>query len=218
MDIVKYLNICWFSWALVGNQSGHASSHSPTTCWQPSYLPTTTQAPFSYNHTLRKSLPLKLDHEKTWKNCLFPCVYDMVKLEPSFPYCTCETYFYLQPVYKSVFTNHRKICMNCRCGKDDHEVEDDDQDIGKVVIGKLFDRPARTKKEELEFSYGWLQCLVFILATLTPKFEYILIILFYFTHRSAVMQPPSWNLTGLKLERGRVHLSGAVTVNPTLEN
>ncbi|XP_050737887.1 uncharacterized protein LOC127009154 isoform X3 [Eriocheir sinensis] len=48
----------------------------------------------------------------------------------------------------------RKICMNCRCGKDDHEVEDDDQDIGKVVIGKLFDRPARTKKEELEFSYG----------------------------------------------------------------
>lgn len=44
--------------------------------------------------------------------------------------------------------------MNCRCGKDDHEVEDDEEDIGKVVIGKLFDRPARTKKEEMEFSYG----------------------------------------------------------------
>ncbi|MPC16263.1 Testin [Portunus trituberculatus] len=48
----------------------------------------------------------------------------------------------------------RKICMNCRCGKDDHDVQDDDEDIGKVVIGKLFERPARTKKEELEFSYG----------------------------------------------------------------
>ena len=45
--------------------------------------------------------------------------------------------------------------MNCRCGKDDHDVQDDDEDIGKVVIGKLFERPARTKKEELEFSYGW---------------------------------------------------------------
>ena len=45
--------------------------------------------------------------------------------------------------------------MNCRCGKDDHDVQDDDEDIGKVVIGKLFERPARTRKEELEFSYGW---------------------------------------------------------------
>lgn len=44
--------------------------------------------------------------------------------------------------------------MNCRCGKDDHEVEDDDEDIGQIVIGKLFDRPARTEKEELEYCYG----------------------------------------------------------------
>ncbi|KAG0728711.1 Testin [Chionoecetes opilio] len=44
--------------------------------------------------------------------------------------------------------------MNCRCGKDDHDVQDDDEDIGKVVIGKLFERPPRTQKEELEFSYG----------------------------------------------------------------
>ncbi|XP_042234416.1 uncharacterized protein LOC121874352 isoform X3 [Homarus americanus] len=48
----------------------------------------------------------------------------------------------------------RKICMNCRCGKDDHEVEDDDEDIGRIVIGKLFDRPPRTKKEELEYCHG----------------------------------------------------------------
>nr|XP_045581201.1 uncharacterized protein LOC123744999 [Procambarus clarkii]XP_045581202.1 uncharacterized protein LOC123744999 [Procambarus clarkii]XP_045581203.1 uncharacterized protein LOC123744999 [Procambarus clarkii] len=47
----------------------------------------------------------------------------------------------------------RKICMNCRCGKDDHEVEDDDEDIGRIVIGKLFDRPPRTKKEELEYCH-----------------------------------------------------------------
>ncbi|KAK8748394.1 hypothetical protein OTU49_016121 [Cherax quadricarinatus] len=48
----------------------------------------------------------------------------------------------------------RKICMNCRCGKDDHEVEDDDEDIGRIVIGKLFDRPPRTRKEELEYCHG----------------------------------------------------------------
>ncbi|XP_071521992.1 uncharacterized protein [Panulirus ornatus] len=48
----------------------------------------------------------------------------------------------------------RKICMNCRCGKDDHEVEDEEEDIGKIVIGKLFDRPPRTKKEELEYCHG----------------------------------------------------------------
>ncbi|KAK3866958.1 hypothetical protein Pcinc_027544 [Petrolisthes cinctipes] len=48
----------------------------------------------------------------------------------------------------------RKICQNCRCGKDDHDVEDEDEDIGQFVIGKLFERPARTKKEELEYSFG----------------------------------------------------------------
>lgn len=56
----------------------------------------------------------------------------------------------------------RKICQNCRCGKDDHEVEDEDEDIGQFVIGKLFERPARTKKEELEYSYGTLFALVFL--------------------------------------------------------
>lgn len=44
--------------------------------------------------------------------------------------------------------------MNCRCGIYDHEVEEDDEDIGKIVIGKLFDRPPRTKKEELEYCHG----------------------------------------------------------------
>ncbi|KAL7642921.1 UNVERIFIED_CONTAM: hypothetical protein RMT77_006210 [Armadillidium vulgare] len=48
----------------------------------------------------------------------------------------------------------RKICLNCRCGKDDHEVEDDEEDIGKIVIGKLFERPIRTKEEEESYSYG----------------------------------------------------------------
>lgn len=44
--------------------------------------------------------------------------------------------------------------MNCRCGIYDHEVEEDDEDIGKIVIGKLFDRPPRTKKEEMEYCHG----------------------------------------------------------------
>ncbi|XP_063585654.1 testin-like isoform X2 [Penaeus indicus] len=48
----------------------------------------------------------------------------------------------------------RKLCMNCRCGIYDHEVEEDDEDIGRIVIGKLFDRPPRTKKEELEYCHG----------------------------------------------------------------
>ncbi|ROT74701.1 putative testin isoform X1 [Penaeus vannamei] len=48
----------------------------------------------------------------------------------------------------------RKLCMNCRCGIYDHEVEEDDEDIGKIVIGKLFDRPPRTKKEEMEYCHG----------------------------------------------------------------
>lgn len=48
----------------------------------------------------------------------------------------------------------RKICQNCRCSKDDHEVEDDDEDIGQFVIGKLFNRPPRTKKDEMEFVHG----------------------------------------------------------------
>lgn len=49
---------------------------------------------------------------------------------------------------------YRKLCMNCRCGIYDHEVEEDDEDIGRIVIGKLFDRPPRTKKEELEYCHG----------------------------------------------------------------
>lgn len=52
------------------------------------------------------------------------------------------------------FPSIRKICLNCRCGKDDHEVEEDEEDIGKIVIGKLFERPIRTKEEEESYSYG----------------------------------------------------------------
>ena len=51
----------------------------------------------------------------------------------------------------------RKHCTNCRCGKADHNVIGDETgaaDGGFYIIGRLFDRPMRTKKEELEFCYG----------------------------------------------------------------
>uniref|UniRef100_A0A6A7G322 Testin n=1 Tax=Hirondellea gigas TaxID=1518452 RepID=A0A6A7G322_9CRUS len=35
----------------------------------------------------------------------------------------------------------RKVCLNCRCSKDDHDIQDDDEDIGHFIIGKLFNRP-----------------------------------------------------------------------------
>ena len=33
------------------------------------------------------------------------------------------------------------MCLNCRCTKDDHDIQDGDEDIGHFIIGKLFDRP-----------------------------------------------------------------------------
>jgi len=47
----------------------------------------------------------------------------------------------------------RKVCMNCRCGKAEHNVIDQ-SDPGFFIVGKLFDRPLRTKAEELHFVYG----------------------------------------------------------------
>jgi len=47
----------------------------------------------------------------------------------------------------------RKVCMNCRCGKAEHNVIEV-SDPGFYFIGRLFDRPLRTKAEELVFMYG----------------------------------------------------------------
>ena len=47
----------------------------------------------------------------------------------------------------------RKVCLNCRCGKAEHNVIDD-QDPGFYFVGKIFDRPLRSKAEEMEFCYG----------------------------------------------------------------
>ena len=56
----------------------------------------------------------------------------------------------------------RKICLNCRCGKDDHEIPKDEEDIGRIVIGKLFNRPIRTLEEEESYSYGKIYTLTLI--------------------------------------------------------
>ena len=50
-------------------------------------------------------------------------------------------------------TNFRKVCQNCRCGKAEHNVVED-EDPGFYFVGKIFDRPLRSKEEELEFCYG----------------------------------------------------------------
>jgi len=47
----------------------------------------------------------------------------------------------------------RKVCINCRCGKAEHNVKDE-EDHGFSFIGKIFDRPMRTKAEECKFIYG----------------------------------------------------------------
>ncbi|CAB4057989.1 Prickle-like protein 1,Prickle-like protein 2,Protein prickle,Prickle planar cell polarity protein 3-B,Prickle planar cell polarity protein 3-A,Prickle-like protein 1-A,Testin,Protein espinas,Prickle planar cell polarity protein 3,Prickle-like protein 1-B [Lepeophtheirus salmonis] len=48
----------------------------------------------------------------------------------------------------------RKVCSNCRCGKAEHDVRDSEIDPGCYFVGKIFDRPLRSLKEELEFCYG----------------------------------------------------------------
>ncbi len=45
------------------------------------------------------------------------------------------------------------MCQNCRCGKAEHNVQDAD-DPGFYFVGKIFDRPLRTRQEEMEFCYG----------------------------------------------------------------
>ena len=47
----------------------------------------------------------------------------------------------------------RKVCLNCRCGKAEHNVVDD-HDPGFYFVGKIFDRPLRSRQEEMEFCYG----------------------------------------------------------------
>ncbi|CAG0894723.1 unnamed protein product [Darwinula stevensoni] len=49
----------------------------------------------------------------------------------------------------------RKICRNCKCGKEEHDVyEEVLVDPGYYRIGRLFDRPLRTTEEELKYSHG----------------------------------------------------------------
>ena len=47
----------------------------------------------------------------------------------------------------------RKVCINCRCGKAEHNVVEE-SDPGFYFVGKIFDRPLRTIAEECTFIYG----------------------------------------------------------------
>jgi len=47
----------------------------------------------------------------------------------------------------------RKVCQNCRCGKIEHGVQER-EDHGHHFVGKIFERPLRTKEEECTFIYG----------------------------------------------------------------
>jgi len=47
----------------------------------------------------------------------------------------------------------RKVCQNCRCGKIEHGVKEK-EDHGQHFIGKIFERPLRSKEEECQFIYG----------------------------------------------------------------
>jgi len=53
----------------------------------------------------------------------------------------------------------RKHCSNCRCGKVDHNVHlleatsGDTEDGGFFFVGKIFDRPLRSKQEVMEFEF-----------------------------------------------------------------
>jgi len=47
----------------------------------------------------------------------------------------------------------RKVCINCRCGKLEHNVKEE-EDYGFSFVGKIFDRPLRTKADECKFIYG----------------------------------------------------------------
>ena len=50
----------------------------------------------------------------------------------------------------------RKHCSNCRCGKADHNVylDQNSTDVGFYFVGKIFDRPLRSRQEVLKFCYG----------------------------------------------------------------
>jgi len=47
----------------------------------------------------------------------------------------------------------KKVCQNCRCGKIEHGVLEQ-EDHGDYFVGKIFDRPLRTLEEEHSFIYG----------------------------------------------------------------
>ena len=47
----------------------------------------------------------------------------------------------------------KKVCQHCRCGKLEHGVVER-TDHGSYWVGKIFDRPLRTREEEYSFIYG----------------------------------------------------------------
>ncbi len=60
---------------------------------------------------------------------------------------------YLIKIVFFVFFNFRKHCINCRCGKIEHDVIEE-VDPGFYFVGRIFDLPLRSKREELQFCYG----------------------------------------------------------------
>ena len=54
---------------------------------------------------------------------------------------------------ESISSICRKVCTNCRCGKAEHNVQDL-HDPGFYFVGKILDRPLRSKEEEMEFCFG----------------------------------------------------------------
>jgi hypothetical protein len=56
-------------------------------------------------------------------------------------------------IFNNFFFNFRKHCINCRCGKIEHDVIEE-VDPGFYFVGRIFDLPLRSKREELQFCYG----------------------------------------------------------------
>ncbi len=67
------------------------------------------------------------------------------------PLSVTQFFFFLFRTNFSAY--NRKVCQNCRCGKAEHNVQDV-EDPGFYFVGKIFDRPLRTRQEEMEFCYG----------------------------------------------------------------
>lgn len=76
---------------------------------------------------------------------IFICFYNTRKLLPG--------RFFLYLIIHTCYYAYRKVCTNCRCGKAEHNVQDL-HDPGFYFVGKILDRPLRSKEEEMEFCFG----------------------------------------------------------------